>query len=425
MADPRALHDLSDDDGDMESTTLGVDLFGSQDVPRYPPIARLGRYNILGRLARGGMAEVYLARSEDEDGTTRHVVVKRVLSEMAHDPVMLGLFVEEGKTALRLFHPNVCHVYEVAETNGLTYMVLEWVQGTSLRELIQRAWRNGNLPIQLGVHIIARVASALEYVHTARGIDGKPLSIIHQDVTPHNVMISWRGQVKLLDFGIAKTTSGKTTGTGQGKHAYMSPEQVKQQPIDARADVFALGVCLYEVLTGKKLYHRDAIHITMQAVVDDPVPSARSVRPEIPEALDRIVQRALAKRPQDRFQSAGEMQHALDEWSARNGGSIPDVRVSLTTSSYFSPAEKAPLPTQAKEQLTGTFAALTGAPPTTGAAIPLPTVATPQPLWTPKQRKPTVMERLQSMTPAMAFGLTVSLGVFVLGIFALLILLFR
>lgn len=238
-------------------------------------------------------------------------------------------------------------------------------------------------------------------------------------------MISWRGQVKLLDFGIAKTTSGKTTGTGQGKHAYMSPEQVKQQPIDARADVFALGVCLYEVLTGKKLYHRDAIHITMQAVVDDPVPSARSVRPEIPEALDRIVQRALAKRPQDRFQSAGEMQQALDDWSARNGGSIPDVRVSLTTSSYFSPAEKAPLPTQAKEQLTGTFAALTGAPPTTGAAIPLPTAATPQqPLWTPK-RNPTVMERLQTMSPAMAFGLTVGVGVFVLGIFALLILALR
>jgi serine/threonine-protein kinase len=162
----------------------------------------------------------------------------------------------------------------------------------------------------------------------------------------------------------------------------------------------------------------------MQAVVDDPVPSARSVRPEIPEALDRIIQRALAKQPQDRFQSAGDMQQALEDWSARNGGTIPDVRVSLTTSSYFSPAEKAPLPTQAKEQLTGTFAALTGAPPTTGAGIQMPPVAPPQPLWTPK-RAPTIVERLQNMTPAMAFGLTVSLGVFVLGILALLILALR
>ena len=287
--------DLDYDDGEMESTTLGVDLFKSEEVPVYPAVARLGRYDILGRLARGGMAEIYLARAEDEDGTVRHVVLKRVLMEMQHDPQMLQMFLEEGRVALRLFHPNVCHVYEVGESNGLTYMVLEWVHGTSLRELVRRAKaQNATLPVQLAVHIIAKVASALDYVHNARGLDGKPLSIIHQDVTPHNVMLSWKGQVKLLDFGIAKTSVGEGQGVPQGKYEYMTPEKVRGERIDPRSDVFALGVCLYEVLTGSSLYQREGVPQTMTAVVEEPVPSVRAVRKDIPEALDRIVMRALA-----------------------------------------------------------------------------------------------------------------------------------
>jgi serine/threonine-protein kinase len=358
--------DLDFEDGEMESTTLGVDLFKTEEVPVYPAIARLGRYDILGRLARGGMAEIYLARSQDDDGTVRHVVVKRVLTEMQHDAAMLRMFLEEGRVALRLFHPNVCHVYEVGESNGLTYMVLEWVHGTSLREVVRRASRQkATLPIPLGVHVIAKVASALEYVHNARGLDGKPLSIIHQDVTPHNVMLSWKGQVKLLDFGIAKTPGGADEGAAgqpQGKYEYMSPEQVRGEKIDPRADVFALGLCLYEVLTGRSLYQRDTIPQTMTAVVEDPVPSVRAVRADVPDALDRIVQRALAKRPKDRFQTAGEMQRALEDWLARSGGPIADVRLALTVGGYFSPPEKQPLPANAV-QFTGTFAALTGAPP--------------------------------------------------------------
>ena len=353
--------DLDYDDGEMESTTLGVDLFKNEEVPVYPAVARLGRYDILGRLARGGMAEVYLARSEDEDGTVRHVVVKRVLMEMQHDPQMLSMFLEEGRVALRLFHPHVCHVYEVGESNGLTYMVLEWVHGTSLRELVRRVKaQRATLPFQLGVHVISKVASALDYVHGARGLDGKPLSIIHQDVTPHNVMLSWKGSVKLLDFGIAKTSVSEGQGAPQGKYEYMSPEQVRSERIDPRSDVFALGVCLYEVLTGTSLYQRDSVPQTMTAIVEEPVPSVRSVRKDIPEALDRIVARALAKKPKDRFQTAGEMQRALEDWLARNGGPIPDVRLALTVGGYFNAAEKQPLPQQAA-QFTGTFAALTGA----------------------------------------------------------------
>lgn len=418
--------DLDYDDGEMESTTLGVDLFKSEEVPVYPAVARLGRYDILGRLARGGMAEIYLARAEDEDGTVRHVVLKRVLMEMQHDPQMLQMFLEEGRVALRLFHPNVCHVYEVGESNGLTYMVLEWVHGTSLRELVRRAKaQNATLPVQLAVHIIAKVASALDYVHNARGLDGKPLSIIHQDVTPHNVMLSWKGQVKLLDFGIAKTSVGEGQGVPQGKYEYMSPEQVRGERIDPRSDVFALGVCLYEVLTGSSLYQREGVPQTMTAVVEEPVPSVRAVRKDIPEALDRIVMRALAKKPKDRFATAGEMQRALEDWLARNGGAIADVRLALTVGGYFNGAEKQPLPKHAA-QFTGTFAALTGAKPSRGSE---PEVEVEQPEWAQsfqhadgrassrpppsvlrQNKSPTLVDRFFELSPIVAFAVTLLVG---------------
>ena len=346
------------DDGDMEATTLGTDLFAPQDVPAYPPIALLGRFEILGRIARGGMAEVYLARERNEDGTVRHVVVKRVLTEMQHDPRMLRMFLSEGHIAVRLFHPNVVHVYEVGTANNLTFMACEWVHGTSLRDAIRRAKARGGLPVPVAVHVIAKVAAALEYVHHARGVDGRPLDIVHQDVTPHNVMLSWKGHVKLLDFGIAKTTAQAAAGGAmEGKYEYMSPEQVRGAAIDARSDVFALGVCLYEALTGAALYARDGLPQIMTAIVEEGVPSVRTARPDLPESLDRIVRRALAKRPDERFQSAGEMQQALEQWLAKNGHTVADIRVALAIGTLFSPAEKAALPPGAA-QITGTLAAL-------------------------------------------------------------------
>src|SRR5690606_13901934 len=145
---------------DFGLTTVGVDLFDTQQIPDYPAIARLGQFEILGRIARGGMAEVYLARERQGDDTMRHVVVKRVLTEMQHDPQMLRLFVEEGRIALRLFHPNVCHVYECGDAGGTTFMALEWVHGVSLRDVIRRAQPRG-LPLPVAVHVIARIAAAL------------------------------------------------------------------------------------------------------------------------------------------------------------------------------------------------------------------------------------------------------------------------
>jgi serine/threonine-protein kinase len=166
--------------------------------------------------------------------------------------------------------------------------------------------------------------------------------------------------VKLLDFGIAKTTQQASKGARvlQGKYEYMSPEQVRGEPLDVRSDLFSLGVCLYEVLTSRSLYARDSLPQILSAIVEEPVPSVRAVRPELPEALDRIVRKALMKRPDDRFQSAAEMERALEEWLAKEGQTVSDVRVALAIEGLFSPEEKAPLRPGAAD-ITGTLPALT------------------------------------------------------------------
>ncbi len=353
--------DFDFDDGDLGNTSVGMELFAAQKVPDYPVISRIGGYEILGRIARGGMAEVYLARQREEDGTVQHVVVKRVLSEMQNDPAMLAMFVQEGQVAVRLFHPNVCHVYEHGEDDGMTFMALEWVYGVSLRDAIRRSSPRG-LPIPVVIHIFSKVLSALEYVHHARGTDGRHLGIVHQDVTPHNVMMNWTGQVKLLDFGIAKKSGqGVEKGKGpQGKYEYMSPEQVRGKPVDPRSDVFALGVCLYEALTCTQLYARGGIPATMTAIVEEPPPSLEKARPGLPTELDRIVRKALAKDPAARWSSAKEMQAALDSWLVANHHVVNDQRVSLALGTLFTPAEKSPLPPQGA-QFTGTLAAMTSA----------------------------------------------------------------
>ncbi len=350
--------DLDFDDGEMGATSVGTDLFKAQEVPAYPAIAKIGRYEILGRLARGGMAEVYLARAREDDGSVSHIVVKRVLSEVENDPVMRAMFLEEGRTALRLFHQNVCHAYELGEADGMTYLALEWVHGVSLRDAVRHAGAKG-LPIPVVVYVAAKVLDALQYVHTAKGTDGRPLGLVHQDVTPHNVMMRWTGEVKLLDFGIAKSAGlGVERGKAiQGKYEYMSPEQVRGRPLDGRSDVFAMGVCLYEALTGRQLYGRGGAQLSMMAITNEPPPSMETDRPGISKELDAIVRRALAKNPSERWASAAAMQAALEKWLAVNGHSVGIQRVAVAIGTLFSPADKAPLPPEAK-RMTGTLQAM-------------------------------------------------------------------
>jgi eukaryotic-like serine/threonine-protein kinase len=351
--------DLFDDEADG-ATVVDTNFWNQPKVPDYPPLAHFGRFEILGRIARGGMAEVYLAREWDERGKARHLVVKRILPEMRSDERLLRMFLSEGETAVRLYHQNVCHVYECGEIDGETFMALEWVWGPSMNSVVERmAAREACIPWPIAVELCAQVASALQYVHHAKGVAGKPLGIVHRDVSPHNIMLSWNGAVKLLDFGIAKTSSEHTAGGATvGKYGYMSPEQAQSHPVDARSDLFSLGVVLFEALTGKALYDRPTLLGTLTAVVREPVPSLRDERPELPEALEQIVTRALAKDPADRFPSAGEFGAALRQVLRTHGHAVSEQRIGLFLDGLYTAQEKKPL-AGGSRKLTGSFSALT------------------------------------------------------------------
>ncbi len=301
-------------------------------VRNLPAICGFGRYELLGRLAVGGMAEIYLAREPESVAGAghRYLVIKRILSHVADDPTFTRMFFDEARLAMRLNHPSIVHIYEFGQEQGSYFLAMEWVDGVALGKLIRRAREQGGIPAPVAVKIVAQVADALHYAHHFRDDDGQPLNIVHRDVSPQNIMVSYEGAVKLLDFGIAKATiQHNKTGEGQvkGKFAYMSPQQCLGEPVDGRADVFALGVVLYEALTGLPLYHRKTQYETMRAVIEDPVPSIRTHRPDLPEELDHVVRRALAKEPDDRFPTAGDLQVALERWLAMEQEVVPARRL--------------------------------------------------------------------------------------------------
>ncbi|GAB5544087.1 MAG: hypothetical protein SangKO_038470 [Sandaracinaceae bacterium] len=317
------------DSSDFERVTL-VDL---------PTIVRYDKYELLGRLAYGGMAEIFLAREVGQQNTRRMMVVKRVLPHVAEDPHFVDMFVDEARLAMQLSHPNICHVYSFGEAEGTYYIAMEWVNGMPLSKIIRRAKDGEGLPIPLVLKVIAQVAEALDYAHRASDASGEPLGVVHRDVSPQNVMVSYDGVVKLLDFGIAKAASHSTrteAGVIKGKFAYMSPQQCVGEPIDARADIFALGICLFEALTGKNPFRRKTEFDTMTRIVGDPTPDARERRADIPDAIQDVLDKALMKQPERRFQTAGEMQMAIEAVIPTLGMPVNSTRIGEYVSHLFS-----------------------------------------------------------------------------------------
>jgi eukaryotic-like serine/threonine-protein kinase len=273
-----------------------------------------GRYRLLERLGEGGMAVVYRAVAEGPEGFRRDLVIKRVRPSLSSEPEFARMLAAEARVSALLNHPNVVAVYELGEVDGEQYLVMEHVDGVDLDVLLRRAAALGRPP-PLGAccFIVGRVAAALAYAHDLRD-QGRPLSIIHRDVSPSNVMVTRSGGVKLLDFGIAKATSTlrheKTiTGVIRGKLGYLSPEQAASKPIDRRSDVFALGVVLFELIEGKRLFRgRDDLE-TINLVREAEVPAL--ARPEIPAALEALLRRMLARDPDARPAHCDEIVAAL------------------------------------------------------------------------------------------------------------------
>ncbi|MBT8469497.1 MAG: protein kinase [Deltaproteobacteria bacterium] len=280
-----------------------------------PVLGKFAGYDILGRLALGGMAEILLARHADTDGDHRFLVVKRILPHFEADSDFVQMFLDEARIGMQLKHPNICQFHQFGADAGSHFIVMEWVNGVPLGRLIRKARNSGGVGLPIAIRIAVDVAKALHYAHIANDEHGEPFNIVHRDVSPHNIMIGYNGIAKLLDFGIARADhrAHKTqAGVVKGKFAYMAPEQCTAAPSDHRLDVFALGVCVFESMTGRSLYRRKTEAATMRAVIMDPVPSLKERLPDAADELDRILQKALAKDAKDRYPTAEEFAGELE-----------------------------------------------------------------------------------------------------------------
>jgi len=313
--------------GDDAEVDVFVDFPSRPTMLSLPvPVAQFGRFHIVGRLAVGGMADIFLAQEQTPGSGTRHVVVKLVRSSLSDDSDFEQMFLREGRVAMQLTHPNVCHVYEFGKWGGHLFIAMEWVDGVHLRQLFERLQeREQKLPPTMVAWIGAEVAAALDHAHNARDSRRRRLNVVHRDVTPHNIMISYDGIVKLLDFGVAavreeeKASDSDDSSMLKGKFGYFSPEQCQGLRIDGRSDLFTLGVCLFEALSMQRLYKRESQLATFEAIVREAPPSIREIDPEVPEELDAILQKALAKDPAVRWGSASELEQALRGFLTHKG----------------------------------------------------------------------------------------------------------
>ncbi|MEO8548824.1 MAG: protein kinase [Kofleriaceae bacterium] len=277
--------------------------------------AHLGRYELLARLATGGMGEIFLARLEGAAGFEKLYVVKRILPHLADDTRFRQMLISEAQIAAKMAHANICQVYELGETDGQLYIVMEYLEGVTLLPLLRKASKE-QTPLDFGfvAGVIQQVTDALHYAHELRDRSGESLDIVHRDVTPGNIFLTDAGVAKVLDFGIAKVKDASAhtqTGTIKGKYAYMAPEQLRGAQVDRRADVFALGVVIYEMLALRRLFQRKTDYLTFRAVMEQPIPDIRRYRPEIPDALANVIARMLDRDPANRFDTARQVGSGL------------------------------------------------------------------------------------------------------------------
>ncbi|MBK9070267.1 MAG: protein kinase [Myxococcales bacterium] len=270
-------------------------------------------------LATGGMAQLYLARIAGIGAFERYVVVKVIVPGRAADAMAIKMFLDEARLAASLHHNNIAQVIEVGAENNLHYFVMEYVHGQDLRAILARCGETGRrIPLELGLFIVAAAAAGLQHAHDRKGPDGMPLKIVHRDVSPSNVMIDYDGAVKMVDFGIAKASerSAETqAGTIKGKFAYMSPEQCRGLELDRRSDIFALGIILYETTTQQRAFRADSDFETMQRIVHGRYRKPTSLYPDFPLGLQAIIERALAVDPKARYQHAGELAEAIEQFA--------------------------------------------------------------------------------------------------------------
>jgi serine/threonine protein kinase len=277
---------------------------------------QFGKYQLLERIAVGGMAELYRAKVNGDHGFEKLVAIKKILPHLTDEGNLVKAFIDEAKLAALLQHENIVQIYDFGSMDGEYFIAMEYLFGKDLRRLIHKTRENAApLSLENTLYIISRICAGLDYSHNLKDLQGKPLNIIHRDINPQNILITYEGQVKIIDFGIAKAASHNSTtheGLIKGKLAYMSPEQANGQTIDRRSDIFSTGIILYELLAGERMFQGETMYIYTQ-VRDAAYEPLKNLVPDLPAKLHEVVQRALAKQPDDRYQSCAEMLVDLEE----------------------------------------------------------------------------------------------------------------
>ncbi|HRI10025.1 MAG TPA: serine/threonine-protein kinase, partial [Nannocystaceae bacterium] len=273
------------------------------------------RYRPLYKLDAGGMAEVYVAEAVSMAGFSKKVAIKRILPGLVKEERFTRMFLDEARISLRLNHANVVSVFDLGESDNTYFIVMEFVDGTNLKTILETLAKRGQVvPVALTVWMLNEVLKGLQYAHDLRDEAGHSMGIVHRDISPPNILISWNGEVKLTDFGLAKaTTQLESTDPGvvKGKYSYLSPEAAHAQEVDGRSDIFAVGILAFEMLTGRRLFKGKNDFQTIALVRAAEVPSIRSFNPEVPAELEQILRKALAKDVNQRYQRADDFAHDL------------------------------------------------------------------------------------------------------------------
>ncbi len=283
----------------------------------------LGRYRVVDEIGVGGMASVHLARVDGPGGFQKWIAIKRIHPHLVEDDQFVDMFLDEARIAAGINHANVAQVFDLGKDNNTYWIAMEYLHGEPLREMMRKADERGEtIPPFLAARMCADAAEGLHAAHQLRGRNGQLLNLVHRDVTPHNLFVTYDGYTKVVDFGIAKVVdrlASTRAGTLKGKLAYMSPEQVRGQEVDRRTDIFALGVVLWELTTGRRLFRMDTDLDTLEKVQACVVPRPSTIVSGYPPQLEEVVMHALARRVEDRFQTGREFSRALQSFLMSQG----------------------------------------------------------------------------------------------------------
>ncbi|MBW1876760.1 MAG: serine/threonine protein kinase [Deltaproteobacteria bacterium] len=277
-----------------------------------------GKYYLVDKISTGGMAEVFKAKTYSHGGFENLLVIKRILPHLGEDQEFVDMFIDEAKVSVALQHANIVHLYDFGRIGDDWFMAMECLDGKDVRSILRQLARKRRfLPIEYAIYVASEACKGLEFAHRKTDLQGRPYGIVHRDVSPSNLLVAYEGDVKVADFGIAKAQFSSLDTVGgvlKGKYEYMSPEQASGRSMDARSDLFSLGIILHEMLTGRRLFKTGSEFTTLERIKTCEVAPPSYVNARVPEALDRIVMKALARLPEDRYQSAGEMGQALQDY---------------------------------------------------------------------------------------------------------------